>query len=263
MNAARTFEFDAEKYKQASTHQQEWGTRLIAELNLRGDERILDLGCGEGVLTAKLAQVVPGGSVLGVDSSQNMIVAAEAWAGERLQFKRLDINELDFDDEFDVVFSNATLHWVKDHRRLLNNAYKALRPGGLCRFNFAADGNCATFNGVVRDLMSDPRFERFFVGFDWPWFMPRLDEYEQLFSDRSFSEHRVWGENADRHFPDAAAMTAWIDQPSLVPFLRCIDGAADKQLFRDQTVHRMLELTRQPDGTQFEMFRRINVLARK
>lgn len=256
------FEFDAEKYRQASAHQQEWGTRLIAELNLRGDERILDLGCGDGVLTAKLAQVVPGGSVLGIDSSQNMIAAAEALAGERLQFKRLDINELNFDSGFELVFSNATLHWVKDHRRLLNNVYKALRPGGFCRFNFAADGNCSTFNGVVRELMRDQRFERFFESFEWPWFMPRLDEYDVQMANSPFAEHRFWGENADRHFANSATMTAWIDQPSLVPFLRCLNGA-ERQTFRDETVARLLEVTRQPNGTQFETFRRINVLARK
>jgi trans-aconitate methyltransferase len=189
-----------------------------------------------------------------------MIAAAEALAGERLQFKRLDINELDFEGEFDLVFSNATLHWVKDHRRLLNNVYMTLRPGGLCRFNFAADGNCATFNDVVRELMSDHRFARFFANFDWPWFMPRLDEYGQLVSDTSFSKYRVWGENADRYFPTAAAMTAWIDQPALVPFVCCLDNP-EKQAFRSETVKRMVELTKQPDGTQFEMFRRMNVMA--
>lgn len=262
MSDSRPFEFDAGKYRQASTHQQEWGARLIAELRLQGTEAILDLGCGDGALTARLAPLVPRGRVVGIDSSRNMIAAAQALAGDRIEFRCLDINALDYSGEFDLVFSNATLHWIKDHRRLLKNVYDALRPGGVCRFNFAADGNCSQFNGVVRELMKEPRFERFFVDFDWPWYMPRLDEYEALFGGGPFSEHRVWGENADRYFPDAAAMTAWIDQPSLVPFLRCLD-APEKQSFRDATVERLLELTRQLDGTQFETFRRINVLAKR
>ena len=243
-------------------HQKEWGTRLIADLSLRGDERILDLGCGDGVVTAELAELVPRGQVVGIDSSQNMIAAALPLAGDRLSFRRLDINELDYCDAFDLVFSNATLHWVQDHGRLLNNVYRALSPGGACRFNFAADGNCASFIGVVRELMRNPRYERFFRDFRWPWFMPALDDYEALFVGGPFGDHRIWGENADRHFADADAMTAWIDQPSLVPFLRQIDGP-EKQAFRDEAVARLLELTRQADGTQFETFRRINVLARK
>jgi trans-aconitate 2-methyltransferase len=84
MQESQPFEFDAAKYREASTHQQEWGTRLISELCLRGDESILDLGCGDGVLTAKLAQLAPRGRVLGIDLSRNMIAAAEPLASEQL-----------------------------------------------------------------------------------------------------------------------------------------------------------------------------------
>lgn len=262
MNETGPYEFDANKYGRAASHQKEWGTRLIAELKLHGNERILDLGCGHGVLTAKLTELVPGGQVVGVDSSQNMIEAARALAADRLSFRRLDIDELDYCESFDLVFSNATLHWVRNHGRLLDNVYRALRPGGFCRFNFAADGNCSHFNGVVRELMTDARFERFFENFNWPWFMPTLDEYEALLVGGPFVEHRVWGENADRYFADADEMTAWIDQPSLVPFLRQIDGP-ERMVFRNEVVGRLLTLTRQADGTHFETFRRINLLAMK
>lgn len=262
MSETKPFEFDANKYTQAAAHQREWGSRLIAELSLRGDEHILDLGCGDGVVTAKLAELVPNGRVVGIDSSQNMIDSAQSRAGNRLSFRRLDINELDYCDAFDLVFSNATLHWVHDHRRLLVNVDRALKPRGACRFNFAGAGNCSHLNGVVRELIRDPRYERFFRGFEWPWFMPAIDEYEFFLIASPFADHRVWGEIADRYFADAAAMTAWLDQPSLVPFLRQLDGT-EKQAFRDEVVAKLLELTRQPDGTQFETFRRINVVARK
>ena len=71
-----TFEFDGEKYKKASRHQKEWGNSLIAELSLRGNEAILDLGCGDGGLTEELAQAVPEGNVLGIDASAGMIETA-------------------------------------------------------------------------------------------------------------------------------------------------------------------------------------------
>ena len=261
MNETKPFEFDAGKYRQSASHQTEWGAKLIAELNLRGDERILDLGCGDGVVTAQLAELVPSGEVVGIDSSQNMIAAAQSLASTRLSFRRLDINDLDYDAEFDLIFSNAALHWVKDHSRLLNNVRRAMRTNGACRFNFAADGNCSNFFSVVRELMQSPRYAPSFVGFEWPWFMPTLEEYESLFVGGLFREYRVWGENADRDFADAEAMTAWIDQPSLVPFLVQLDGAS-KQAFRDEVVERMLQLTKRPGGKQFETFRRINVLAK-
>ena len=76
------FEFDGQKYKNASTHQKEWGTRIISELNLKGTERILDLGCGDGVLTKLLAEKVPEGKVLGVDASIGMLDTAKEKSDE-------------------------------------------------------------------------------------------------------------------------------------------------------------------------------------
>ncbi len=261
MNETKPFEFDAGKYRQSASHQTEWGAKLIAELNLRGDERILDLGCGDGIVTAQLAELVPSGKVVGIDSSQNMVAAAQSLASRRLSFRLLDINDLDYDAEFDLIFSNAALHWVKDHSRLIRNVGRAMKTKGACRFNFAADGNCSNFFGVVRELIHSPRYAPYFADFEWPWFMPTLEEYETLFVGGLFRECHVWGENADREFADAAAMSAWIDQPSLVPFLANLDGAS-KQEFRNVVVARMLQLTKRPGGKQFETFRRINVLAK-
>jgi len=255
-------EFDGKKYEKASTHQREWGTKLIAELNLRGRERVLDLGCGDGSLTAKLAELVPQGEVIGIDASQGMIEAARSKAQKNLQFFRMDINDLSFSEEFDVVFSNATLNWVKDHRRLYGNVRRALRPRGRLRFNFAGDGNCSYFIKIIREAMSSQEFGTHFVGFEWPWFMPAVTEYSRLVESSGLRSVQVWGENADRFFPDQETMIRWIDQPSLVPFLPCVAAGA-RESFRSFVVRRMVEVTKQEDGTYFETFRRINVAAIK
>lgn len=105
-----TFDFDGEKYKKASKHQKEWGNTLIANLNLTGNEAILDLGCGDGVLTEKLSLLVPNGYVLGIDASLGMIETAKKCKHNNLSFKHMDINSMDFNNEFDVIFSNAALH---------------------------------------------------------------------------------------------------------------------------------------------------------
>ena len=116
-----THEFDGNKYEKASTHQREWGSKLIAGLDLKGHERILDLGCGDGSLTAQLAELAPRGDVVGIDASQGMVEAALPKERSNLRFRRLDINDLDDVEAFDLVFSHAALHWVKDHRRRLGN----------------------------------------------------------------------------------------------------------------------------------------------
>jgi len=255
-----THEFDGKEYEKASAHQKEWGTKLIAELGLHGPERVLDLGCGDGTLTAQIADLVPSGEVVGIDASRGMIDAARPKARKNLRFLLMDINDLSFAAQFDVVFSNATLHWVKDHKRLLRNVCRALSDGGRIRFNFAGEGNCAHFISVVREAMSRAEFTAHFPEFEWPWYMPAVGEYSALVEASGLRQARVWGENADRLFPDAEAMIKWIDQPSLVPFLARVPES-DKRASRDHVVKRMVAGTRQDNGACFETFRRINVSA--
>ncbi len=79
-------EFDGKKYEKASAHQKEWGTKLIAELDLNGDEIVLDLGCGDGTLSVQISEILPKGEVVGIDASQGMIDAALPKAKENLRF---------------------------------------------------------------------------------------------------------------------------------------------------------------------------------
>jgi trans-aconitate 2-methyltransferase len=256
-----SYEFDPKKYLQASGHQKDWGNRLIDELHLKGDEKILDLGCGEGALTARLASLVPKGGAVGIDSSGQMIMAAQDLETPNLKFLCRDIDDLDFVDGFDIVFSNAALHWVLDHDLLLRNVHRALRPGGIARFNFAGDGNCSNFFATVRGLMSGPKYSRYFEHFTWPWYMPTVGAYEDKVRSTGLFDSQVWGEFADRSFT-ATGLIGWIEQPSIVPLLEQI-ASDDKQSFRDDVVARMLDRTKRTDGTYFETFRRINLLARK
>jgi trans-aconitate 2-methyltransferase len=257
-----THEFDGKKYGEASAHQKEWGAKLVAELDLQGTERILDLGCGDGALSAQIADLVPNGEVVGIDASRGMVEAARSKGRKNLRFLLMDINELNYCERFDVAFSNATLHWIKDHKHLLRNVGRALRKGGRLRFNFAGEGNGSHFFSVIREAMSAEEFALHFAGFDWPWYMPSVGEYSVLMDASGMDNRRVWGENADRYFPDAKETIKWIGQPSLVPFLAHVPGR-DKTAFREYVIQRMIEETRQDDGRCFETFRRVNVFAHK
>jgi trans-aconitate 2-methyltransferase len=255
-------EFDGQKYEKASAHQKEWGAKLISELTLKGNERVLDLGCGDGSNTASMAELLRNGEVIGIDASTGMIDTATPKTKKNLRFIRMDIDDLAFENEFDVIYSNATLHWVKDHHRLFRNTFNALRNGGILRFNFAADGNCSHFFKVIRKAMAKNEFSGFFADYAWPWYMPSIEEYTQLVCDSDFKTINVWGENADRFFPDTETMIGWVDQPSLVPFLAYVPES-HKAAFREYVVDEMIRETTQDDGQCFETFRRINLFARK
>ncbi len=128
-----SFEFDAEKYRSASQHQQEWGQRLIGELGLGGNERIVELGCGDGRLTLQIARCVPDGFVLGIDASERMIALAQRIQQPNLRFERLDINWIDqpslvpflacVGERDHAAFRDAVVRWMVERTR---------QPDGRC-----------------------------------------------------------------------------------------------------------------------------------
>ncbi len=256
------YEFDGKKYEKASIFQQEWGNKLISELNLKGNEDILDLGCGNGLLTANLASLVPNGNVIGIDASEGMIEVAKEKERNNLKFKLMDLNEFSLDCQFDFIFSNAALHWVINHNRLWMNILKILKPNGFVRFNFAANGNCSHFFKIIKEVIEFKEYINYFPEFQWPWYTPSLDEYENILKDFTFSELNVWEENTDRFFPDKEAVIRWVDQPNIVPFLEYIPEDK-KKIFREIVIEQMTKEALQENGQYFEKFRRINVFAKK
>ncbi|MEZ3424741.1 MAG: methyltransferase domain-containing protein [Lachnospiraceae bacterium] len=256
------FEFDGEKYKTASIHQKEWGNKLISELKLEGNEKILDLGCGDGVLTEQLSLAVPNGNVLGIDASAGMIKTAEKIVKNNIKFQKDDINKIKYQNEFDVIFSNAALHWIKDHKKLLANTYNALKIHGIILWDFGGAGNCANFIDVIHKKITSDKYAEYFKDFEWPWFMPSKFQYEELMSGTGFSNCTIIEVNRDRYFPNAEEMIKWINQPCIVPFSQNLPGKI-KNTFHNEVIAEMLKRTRQTDGTYFETFRRLKIYAEK
>ncbi len=131
-----SFTWNAADYHTSSPAQYQWAQELIAKLGLAGNERVLDIGCGDGKVTAEISRHLPEGKVTGVDNSPEMIRFAfdhfPRTEYRNLTFVRMDARELSFLEEFDVVFSNAALHWIPDHKPVLTGIARSLHPGGDC-----------------------------------------------------------------------------------------------------------------------------------
>ena len=138
----------------------------------------------------------------------------------------------------------------------------SLKDGGHLLWDFAGDGNCSNFFDVIRKEMESEEYGQYFKEFEWPWYMPSREEYAKTVAASGFSSCSITEVNRDRFFSDADEMIRWIDQPSIVPFIKVLPEGA-KEKFRDEVVRAMLERALQADGTCFETFRRIHVRADK
>jgi len=124
LNSERKYQWDAADYAQHSSEQFKWACELTEKLHLRGHETVLDIGCGDGKVTAAIAAQLPNGRVVGIDSSPQMIelaVQRQAKTGRpQLMFELLDVGDMEYAEWFDVAFSNAVLHWIKEHLQMLH-----------------------------------------------------------------------------------------------------------------------------------------------
>jgi trans-aconitate methyltransferase len=166
MLADQRKEWDANAYHTVSDPQFRWGLEVLERVQLRGDETVLDAGCGTGRLTAKLAEQLPHGNVLACDLSENMVRGARDFLvpqfGERVQVFRADMAALNLEGVADGVFSTAAFHWVHDHDALFASLFRALRPGGWLIAQCGGGANLARLYTRVAQLQNQPPFGEYF-----------------------------------------------------------------------------------------------------
>jgi len=166
-------EWDSAAYHRVSAPQTSWGAKVLSRLDLRGNETVLDAGCGTGKLTRELLERLPQGRVFAVDLSTNMLRTAREHLspefGERVAFAAVDVQNLPFHQAFDGIFSTATFHWVIDHDRLFRSLFQALRPGGWLHAQCGGGPNLAHLRERMAGLKTSPKYARFLGDYSDPW----------------------------------------------------------------------------------------------
>jgi trans-aconitate 2-methyltransferase len=166
-------EWNSSEYHRLSEPQVTWGKKVLARLQLRGNELLLDAGCGTGRLTAELLEGVPHGRVVALDLSQNMLRSArehlQPQFGGRAQVVAADLNHLPFENAFDGIVSTAAFHWVLDHDRLFRGLYRTLRPGGWLQAQCGGGPNIAHLRERMTTLAAFPKYAPFLASFPSPW----------------------------------------------------------------------------------------------
>ena len=248
--------WDAKLYDAKHDFVWKYGSDVVSLLDPRAGERILDLGCGTGHLNAQIAE--SGARVTGVDRSAEMVAAARL-AYPNLKFEISDARHLPFREEFDAVFSNATLHWIHEPELVLQSVWKALRPGG--RF-------VAEFGGRKNIRAMQDAFDRVLVelgaakpGEVQPWYYPSVSEYSTLAERNGFEVRLITLFDRPTGLADGAAgMRNWIIMFGADYLAKAGDSKREEFLSR---VEEMLRPKLFRDGQWWADYRRLRLVAYK
>lgn len=229
-------DWNPEDYAKNSGAQLVWAQGLIARLTLRGSESLLDVGCGDGKITAEFARAVPDGFVLGVDSSPAFIEYARRHyppaQHPNLEFLVMDARRLNSSQRFDVIFSNATLHWVDDHPAFLEGTARLLKPAGRLILSCGGAGNAAGIVAVVDELIQSPPWSAYFTGFIFPYYFYSPQEYALWLPQFDLSPSRLELVEKDMTHPGPAGLAGWI-RTTWMPYTQRVPAELRDAFIRD------------------------------
>jgi SAM-dependent methyltransferase len=233
--------------------------RFVADLGMlvvdllapRPGERILDLGCGDGALTEKLAAA--GCDVVGADASAELVEAARA---RGLDVRLINGETLTFDTEFDAVFSNAALHWMRRPDAVIDGVYRALKPGGRFVGEFGGAGNVARIASALEAALERRGYDGKAAN---PWYFPSAEDYAAKLAEHGFRVHSA--ELIDRPTPLPTGMAGWLATfaGSFTAHIPVSEhGALLNEVLEEISPHLM-----KPDGTWYADYVRLRFSADK
>ncbi|HET9101821.1 MAG TPA: methyltransferase domain-containing protein [Solirubrobacteraceae bacterium] len=185
-------DWDAGTYDRISAPQQVWAAEQLDRLKLSGDERVLDAGCGSGRVTAEIVRRVPHGKVYAVDAAPSMVRHTQEALGDAVVAFEQDLAALALPEPVDVIFSNATFHWVPDHDALFAALYRNLRPGGRLLAQCGGKGNIDRFRAESDVVAARDPYRPYFAGWAGPWHYASAETTAERLRRAGFTEVQTW-----------------------------------------------------------------------
>jgi trans-aconitate methyltransferase len=254
----------AEEYHHNSSAQRKAAIELLQSIEFKGDECVLDVGCGDGKITAEIASSLRKGAVIGVDASPDMIEFAQKIYqnsfNPNLMFSLQNASQLNFDKDFDIVFSSFALHWVLDQHLFLQGANKSLKPSGYLVLVIPLDFSL-TLEASAKSILAKPEWSQYFRDFIKSWRFIGKEEYTKLLNENQFTPIRVDEVAQTELFPSREGLENYIYQ--WFPYLTFLPDHLRKSFF-EQVMNNYFEL--EPlleDGKAPFRFSRLDIVAKK
>lgn len=212
--------WNAQTYKNNSHSQMNAAHQALKRITLRGNERVLDVGCGDGKVTAAIAEQVVGGVVIGVDVSKSMIdFATRSFSDlKNLRFQKIDVADMRFSDDFDVVVSFSAVQWFLDQKKAFSHIFRSLKSGGAFLMALPS-GYPEPLQQALDDLVTDDKWQKYFTRFRLGQVFHTRDEYEAILREQGFHQIIVEEVPAYDRFTNRDAFKDFVQQwlPHLVP----------------------------------------------
>jgi trans-aconitate 2-methyltransferase len=208
------YTWNPKDYAQYSSSQEAWARELLTQIDLRPDDIVLDVGCGDGRTTAAIAASVPKGSAVGVDLSSDMVAHATNQhcrpPTNNLRYMQADAAALPFAAEFSVVFSNATLHWVPDQRAAVHGIARALKPAGRLIAQMGGKGNVAEVITAFEQVANTPRWRDVAKPGELPYRFHGPDAYEGWLKESGMEVEECRLIPKDMVHEDSPTLIGWL-----------------------------------------------------
>ncbi|HEY5706168.1 MAG TPA: methyltransferase domain-containing protein [Terrimicrobiaceae bacterium] len=229
-------EWSASEYARISGLQKAMAEEVLSLLDLNGTKRVLDVGCGNGRVTAEIASRIPQGTVIGVDSSASMVAFASSHYGPagwpNLRFEIADARRLPFQEEFDLVVSLNALHWIREQDKALRSIRSAMKPDGAAQLRLVPAGKRKSLENVIEETRLSSKWVRYFQGFRDPYLHFTPEQYGELAERDGLHICRIHTQDNSWDFESRSAFLAFgsvtfIEWTQFIPEAERLDFVTD------------------------------------
>ena len=264
------YHWDATTYDRISDAQESWGHEIIEYRKWKGNEIVIDAGCGSGRTTKILSIKVPQGKVIAVDSDLSMIrLAKENLANfSNIEFIKMDISQLELAEKVDVVFSNATLHWILNHKKVFECFWQILNPDGQLLIQCGGHRDLAKTLSILNKVSKSKEFYNYYFsnnkGDDiWKqtWYFARKEDTKKILQEIGFRNIQVFLEDREAKFHNKEEYFLFIKTIVLIPYLKYLPNNMLKDKFAKSVIQ---EIETNAKELQWKLdFVRLNINAIK